>query len=235
MSYTFTLTAKDSTLQAYITPPIILNENDEYVIALLNFESFNSIPNVDDSNNKLYIVGEDKPVVEIPEGSYEIDDINQYLQTELKKHNITISIIGYNTTLKTHVKCDKLIDFTPKDSIAKILGFKNRPLTERSEMSDVVPDIFKVNSICITCNLVSGSYISGIGEREARDGHIIHQLFPNVPPGAKIVEHPSNLIYLPINTRIIDFIILHIVDQNGEPINFRGERVTVRLHLKKSL
>lgn len=234
MSYTFTLTDTKSVLHAYINPPIILNENDEYAIALLNFESFNSIPNVDDSNNKFYLVGEGKdPIVTIPEGSYEIDDIYAYLQTELSKKRVDLSIIGYNTTLKTRVKCSRLVDFSPKDSIGKLLGFENRRLTALEETSDKPADIFKVNAICVTCNLVSGAYVNGPDDRTARDGHIIHQLFPNVPPGVKIVENPSNLIYLPINTHIIDYIALHIVDQDGNPINFRGERVTVRLHLKQ--
>lgn len=233
MSYTFTLTDTQPILKASINPPILLNENDEYAIALLNFETFNSIPNVDSSNNKFYLVGMKEPIVEIPEGSYEIDDINEYLQTELSKHDISLSIIGYTTTLKTRIKCNKLIDFSPKDSLARLLGFQNRPLRSKEEMADQAPDIFKVNAICITCNLVSGAYMNDSDGMEAREGHIIHQLFPNVPPGVKIVENPSNLIYLPINTRIIDYISLHIVDQNGDLVNFRGERVTVRLHLRK--
>lgn len=233
MSYTFTLTGTQASLTASINPPIILNDNDEYAIALLNFETFNSIPNVDSSNNKFYLVGTKEPIVTIPEGSYEIDDINEYLQTELRKHDISLSIIGYTTTLKTRVKCNKLIDFSPKDSLAQLLGFQNRSLDSTEEMSDQPPDIFKVNAICITCNLVSGAYMNGSDGAEAREAHIIHQLFPNVPPGVKIVEKPSNLIYLPINTRIIDSISLHIVDQNGDLVNFRGERVTVRLHLRK--
>lgn len=234
MSYTFTLTDTKPILNAFIHPPIILNENDEYAIALLNFESFNSIPNIDTSNNKFYLASNPKtPVVEIPEGSYEIEDINDYLQEELQKKGIPLSIVGHNSTLKTRIKCGELVDFSPTDSIAKLLGFENKRLTSLEETSDHPADIFKINAICIQCNLVSGAYVNDIEAQEAREGHIIHQLFPNVPPGFKIVENPTNLIYLPITTRIIDYIALQIVDQDGNLVNFRGERVTVRLHLKK--
>lgn len=227
MSYTFTLTGRESTLDAYIQPPIVLEEEEEYAIALINFESFNSIPNIDHTNNKFYLANDLKHPIEIPTGSYEIEDINNYLHQQLQKRGISLSIFGDNNTLKTRVKCDHLVDFTPKDSIAKILGFENKPLSSLESTSENPADIFKVNAICIECNLVSGSYLNN------HEVHIIHQLFPNVPPGVKIVENPTNLIYLPVTTRVIDYISIQIVDQDGDLVNFRQERVTVRLHLKK--
>lgn len=57
--------------------------------------------------------------------------------------------------------------------------------------------------------------------------------YPTTAPGFKIVEKPSNVIYLPISMRYVDEIILKITDQDGRLINFRNELVTVRLHLKK--
>lgn len=227
MSYTFTLTGRESLLDAYIHPPIVLKEEEEYVIALINFESFNSIPNIDESNNKFYLANDLKHPIEVPIGSYEIDDISNYLQQQLQKKGVSLSIFGDNNTLKTRIKCDHLIDFTPIDSLASVLGFENKPLKSYEATSENPADILKVNAICITCNLVSGSYLNN------REVHIIHQLFPNVPPGAKIVENPTNLIYLPVTTRVIDYISLQIVDQDGNLVNFRKERITVRLHLKK--
>ena len=56
-----------------------------------------------------------------------------------------------------------------------------------------------------------------------------------VEPGYKINEVPSDVIYLPINTRIINNISVNIIDQDGKLINFRGETITIRLHLKKIL
>lgn len=227
MSYTFTLTGTESTLNAFINPPIVLDEDEQYAIALINFESFNSIPNIDETNNKFYLAADMQHPIEIPTGSYEIENINEYLQVQLQKKGIVLSIIGDNTTLKTRIKCSELVDLSPKDSIAKLLGFERRRLKSLEETSDRPADIFKVNAICIECNLVSGSYLND------QQVHMIHQLFPNVPPGFKIVENPSNLIYLPINTRVINHISLQIVDQDGELVNFREERVTIRLHLKK--
>lgn len=233
MSYTFTLSGTKSILQANINPPIVLDEESEYVVGLINFETFNSIPNVDRTNNKFYIVGEEP--VTIPEGSYEISDINRYLRVTLRdpreRTSAEVTLLqlkGNNNTLKTELKCNKVVDFTRENSLRTLLGFDAKQLKAgKLHESDHTANIFKVNAICIDCSLVSGSY------RNDEEVHIIHQMFPDVPPGFKIVDNPSPVIYLPINTRVIDSITLKILDQDGDFINLRGETVTVRLHLKK--
>lgn len=228
--YTFTLTGNESILYASINPPIVLENDSEYVLGLINFETFNSIPNIDNTNNKFYVGAE---TFTIPEGSYEIADINRYLRQQLhdpreRTNPILLSINGNNNTLKTEIKCSEIIDFTKPDSIGPLLGFKSTLLKAgKRYVSDHPANIIKVNAICIDCNLVSGSY------RNDQEVHIIHQMFPDVPPGFKIVDNPINVIYLPINTSVIDSITIKILDQDGNLINFRGEVVTIRLHLKK--
>lgn len=49
----------------------------------------------------------------------------------------------------------------------------------------------------------------------------------------KIVEKPSNVVYLPINSRFIDEIIFEITDQDRDLINFKEELITIILHLKR--
>lgn len=84
----------------------------------------------------------------------------------------------------------------------------------------------KVNAIKILCNIVTGTYDNG------QLSHIIHEFFPTVPAGFKIVESPQSVIYLPINTKLINNITFKIVDQDGDLLNFRGETITIRTHLK---
>ena len=55
--------------------------------------------------------------------------------------------------------------------------------------------------------------------------------YPTVPPGYKIVETPSNVIYLPINTRYLDEVIIKITDQDGNLFNFNRELITIGVHL----
>lgn len=133
-----------------------------------------------------------------------------------------------HNTLQCEIKCNKKIDFSKKNSIGNLLGFGKKQLEpNKKHISEHPVDIFKVNSICVECNLVTNSYNNG------ELVHIIHLFYPTVPPGFKIVEKPSNVIYLPISTRYIDEIVLKITDQEGKLVNFRNELVTIRLHLKR--
>jgi hypothetical protein len=51
MSVTFTLTGTSSILSSKYYPPLVL-DNSEYALGLINLETFNSIANVTNSNNK---------------------------------------------------------------------------------------------------------------------------------------------------------------------------------------
>lgn len=53
-SLTLTLSGWESNLSASYFPPIELDDKAEYVCGLVDFQTFMSIPNVTDSNNRLY-------------------------------------------------------------------------------------------------------------------------------------------------------------------------------------
>lgn len=109
-----------------------------------------------------------------------------------------------------------------------VLGFGARQLAANdTHISDEPIKILKVNSILIDCNLVGGSFLNG------KPVHIVHQFYPTVPFGYKIVELPTNILYFPITTKTISNISLRVIDQDGNLVNFQGETITVRLHLRK--
>ncbi|KAL6263006.1 hypothetical protein P5V15_001139 [Pogonomyrmex californicus] len=63
--------------------PLDLSD-DDYELGLTNFETYNTIPNVDSTNNKFYYDDDDKTIV-IPEGSYELSAIDRYLNAAISK------------------------------------------------------------------------------------------------------------------------------------------------------
>ena len=224
MSLTFTLTGRTSELCADHFPPISLE--GEWVVGLLGFETYNSIPNIDKNNKFRYGVNNE---MEIPKGAYEIDDINQYIKSQLTARKVSdFSLRGNKNTFHTEIKCSKAIDFGKTDTIGSLLGFSPRILPPGElHISDKVANIFKINAIIIDCNIVSGAYKNG------RPGHTLHEFFLQVSPGYKIVETPGEVIYLPVNTRTIDNLSVTVTDQNGDLVNFNGEELVVRLHLKQ--
>lgn len=218
-TFTLSLSGNSSVLEASYFPRIELSPTRNYSLGLASFLTFNTIPNITANNNKIYFASDQW--IEIPEGSYEIDALAEFLKT------YSIQLWGNTNTLHSHIKSAQSIDFRYSDSVAKLLGFTPRILEPNVEhISDLPINIIKVNSIRIECNITSGAFINN------KKVHTIHEFFPTVPPGYKIIEVPTNIIYLPVSVRTIDHLQIKIVDQDGDLVDFRGEIITVRLHIK---
>ena len=232
MSYTIAVTGNESVLATYLNPPLRLDSKGYYEIALLNFETFYSIPNVDQSNNKFhYISNEELKVIDIPHGTYEIADINEYIKDKLELDESVFFIRPNNNTMKAEIKCPFAVDFSKECSVGSLLGFDESTIIPANQLSDsdFLVNIFKVSIIRIECSIATGSFIDG------KSGHSIYEFFPSVPPGYHISQEPSNPIYLPIvDTNFIDQITLRIVDQNDQLINFRNEDISIRLHIRRN-
>ena len=223
-SLTLTLSGKSSILESFYFPPIELCPHKQYVLGLIELLTFNSIPNIDESCNKLKL-GE--RIIKFPTGSYEIEDIDKYIQKVLEGTQTTFSLTANNNTLKSVIECSETINFKQKNSIAPLLGFANSLLKPGQSYTSSSPvKILKFNVLRVECNITTGAYIND------KKVHTIHEFFPAVPPGYKIIEIPSKVIYQPVSVSRIDHIQLRIVDENENLIDFQGEAITVRLHLK---
>ena len=69
-------------------PPIQLDKNKDYVIALINLETYYSFPNIDRSSICFsYSPGANAPWfdINIPEGSYHVEDINEFILRDMRK------------------------------------------------------------------------------------------------------------------------------------------------------
>lgn len=75
-SFTVTLSGRTSELENRFFPPIALNAEKNYALALIDLMTFNSIPNIDVDNNTLTIAGHSTII--FPTGSYEITDLEEY-------------------------------------------------------------------------------------------------------------------------------------------------------------
>lgn len=235
-SYTVSLVGTTSTLRSILFPALRLHKGKQWEAALLDFTTYNSIPNIAEGvNNKFHYYTEKNKdgnylhhkEITLPTGSYEIDDICKLIQSSLGKENISIE--GNNNTLKTEIKSKFYIDFSKEHSVGGLLGF---PLSTKILEANVAHtssnniSIITLNTIDITCNIIQGSY------RDGENQHILHTFYPSVPPGFKIIERPQNLVYLPLNTSYVSDIVLNVLDQDGNTVDFRGETITIRIHIR---
>lgn len=222
MSITFTLSGYESILTSQYYPPLQLDKSSKYALGLVGFHSFHTVPNIE--NNVFYYDNGKK--IDIPTGSYEIKDIEKFLQTKLGADKI--SLVPNNNTLKVDLHCTYDVDFTPKDSLHELLGFSQKNLPkEKTHHSDLSVQMMKVLTFRISCNITTGAYLND------ELLHTIYEFAPEVSPGFVINEVPKNIIYLPVTVDTINNITLKVLDQNGKPVNFRGEYIQIRLELKK--
>lgn len=235
-SITLTLTGNSSLLHTSFYPEIELNREYNYSCSLLDFYTYNSIPNINENNNKLHYKAEnqgdndinDMNIIVIPVGSYEINTIAEFLDTELQKRKHKFRLHPNTNTLKCKIESDVFIDFTQPDSIGSVFGFSKRKLVANTyHSSDKVVNIQTVNSIRIDCDLTSGSFHNG------KSTHTIYEFSPSVDPGYKINEQPKHLIYLPLIRHRISELNISVVDQDGKLVDFRGEKITCRIHIKR--
>ena len=78
----------NSRIRTYFNPPIELGDGKKYEMALVGLETYHSFPNITSSNNVFRYSpnnGTQSYTIYVPEGSYEINEINDYIQTEMKK------------------------------------------------------------------------------------------------------------------------------------------------------
>lgn len=246
MSITFSLCGTSSVLSENYYPPIALDANHRYALGCVGFYGYNSVPNIDEENNKFYYSVEDDgdiELIEIPIGSYEIKDIQRVLNELLiealegnnikkqsdKHHPDVIQFIPNHNTLQCDMYSSTINVHFIDGSFGNLLGF-DKEIYEKGtyHISKKPVDIVKITSIRVECNIITGSYYND------KLMHTLYEFPLDVPPGYSIQNTPANIIYMPLlNSDQIDNITLAICDQNGAEVNFRGERIVVRLELKK--
>lgn len=108
MSQTFTLKGRSHQLEAYFVPPIELDPRFDYSLALISLNTWNTIPNIEKGRNRFYYTtNSEQRLLEIPTGSYELEDIEHFIQDHLsfignteEERNRILSLKPNNNTLK---------------------------------------------------------------------------------------------------------------------------------------
>lgn len=253
-SLTVAFTGTSSVLRANFFPEITLDPNGDYYCGLLDFTSYNSIPNIIEGQNNQFkfkynisekvkskvdgkdlikdVTKEKEKTISLLTGAYEAADILSFIKAQLATSKINLTYDINAATSKVKLTFDTRINCID-DSVFSVLGFEKKGAlrifeSKTAYWSEDIVKITNIDVIRIECDIASGAYING------RHCHTIHQFSHcKVSPGYKFIEVPHHIIYLPINVKQLRSIQISIVDQHGNLIDFRGEQISCRIHIKK--
>ena len=88
ISFSIVVSDNKTRFKTLFKPPIQLDKKKDYEIVLIKLETYYSFPNIDRSNNYFsYSTGANVPwfYIFISEGSYHIEDINEFIQRQMRK------------------------------------------------------------------------------------------------------------------------------------------------------
>lgn len=224
---TIALNGNSSELSCNIFPSLEVDRKAQ--ISLLSLQTNNSIPNIQPGCNTIgfnFIFGGHEQIT-IPTGTYELTGIQSAINKIKPDFVTSFQLKANSNTLKCMMRCSHDVDFTMDNNISSLLGFENKVNDgETTHESENLVNITKINCIKIGCNLISGSFDDG------EPSQTIHEFFPSVPPGYKIIEIPRHLVFYPLHSTTIGKVRITLKDQNNRLINLQGEPITVRLQVK---
>ena len=128
-SFQIIVSDSKSRFKTRFNPMLQLDRDKDYEITLVNLETYYSFPNIDETNSVFVFYpdnGNSWVKIKIPEGSYEIDDINNTIQHEVEKRghhdpineDYYINISANSNTLKSVfiLEKDYQVDFNHQNS-----------------------------------------------------------------------------------------------------------------------
>jgi hypothetical protein len=232
MSHYIIQSGKNSVLKTNFVPNLDLQ--GPYEIALQSLETYYSFPNIDKGNNKIRVSIDGGTVwhdLTFAVGCYEYKHINKELQRQVEviggKSDNIILLANKNTfqsimIINGNVK----VDFTIPNSIRTVLGFNSAIYAKGRHLSEHNVNIMKINSIFVHTDIIGSTYVNG------SQTPVIYSFFPNIPPGGKIIVQPKVLIYLPVSLSVISRLTSWLTDEENNPLNLRGEELTIKYHLR---
>ena len=88
-SFSIVVSDNKTWFKTWFKPTIQLDKKKDYEIALINLETYYSFPNIDRYNSYFTYSPNLVPLwfdIIIPEGSYHVEDINEFIQREMRNN-----------------------------------------------------------------------------------------------------------------------------------------------------
>ena len=166
--------------------------------------------------------------VTIPDGSYEISQIQNYFLDEvIKKHEsnvksneqspILIYVNGILNRVTFRIKTGYKLELLTNETM-RILG--DGPIIDTTKNGENVPTLEIVRNVLVFCNLVENVCL--------QDSKLLFSFVPNSRFGSLLSITPQVLKYCDTVDSIFDYIEISFADQNGRPLEIDDD-ITVSI------
>ena len=130
---------------------------------------------------------------DLPDGSYNISEIQDYIEYIIKKHGAiseTVPILIYANTINNRIvfkiKSGYKLELLSKETM-KLLGSTNN-IIDSDKNSENVPGLENVEVVLVHCNLVNNSY--------QQHSRVLFTFVPTKKYGKLISVSPHSLVFL---------------------------------------
>ena len=184
-------------------------------------------------NNKFKISGPTwSETCNLPDGSYEIQDIQDYILKMINKHEkvekknedspILIYPDGVKNRLNFRIKTGYKLELLTKQT-QKLLG--DGPVIDKNKNSKNVPHLYKVEYVLLHCNIVQNNYL--------KNSKLFYKFVPDKTFGQLISVKPPVFIQCKTSNSIFDYIEIWFTDQNNKSLQIE-DKVSVTLIIQNN-
>ena len=208
-------------------------KNPNKNIALANLSIYYTWKNVKSTynNNKFKISAPTwNDTFDLPDGSYNIPEIQDYFEYTIKKHETTAEtapILIYANTISNRIvfkiKTGYKLELLSKEAM-KLLG-STKDTTDADKNSENVPRLENVEVFLVHCNLVNNSY--------QQASRVLFTFVPNKQYGQLISISPYSLIFLKTMNTEFSEIQIWLTDQNNNALEIK-DHVNISLIIHTS-
>ena len=187
-------------------------------MALANLSIYYTWKNVKSTynNNKFKILTPTwNETFDLPDGSYNISEIQGYIEYIIKKHekiSETVPILIYANTINNRIvfkiKSGYILELLSKETM-KLLG-STKSITDSNKNSENVPRLENVEFVLVHCNLVNNSY--------QQHSRVLFTFVPTKQYGKLISISPHSLVFLKTMNTEFSKIEIWFTDQNNNAL-----------------
>ena len=203
-------------------------------IGLVNLSIYFTWKNIKSeyNNNKFKISAPTwNDTFDLPDGSYSIDNIQDYFEFIIKKHEtltenppVQIYLNKTKNRIVFKIKTGSKLELLTPETI-RLLGSAKKDV-HKDKSGEILPKLESVEFVLVHCNLVSNSY--------QQASKVLFTFVPNNQFGQSVTISPHSLTMLKTTNSEFPFIQVWFTDQNNRPLEIE-DSVNITLIIGQTL